>query len=148
MGIQHHWRSDLSRYFFAGFAGHTLADSSAIDCTLDPAHAELMAAIWAILWAMLLPVSVQVTVLADSTNATDAAEGRISGDPLVAILCATSASARQRRNLRLEHVKAHMDAPWNELADSVAKGCRTTSASPLPPYARNTIKDHTGIEWD
>ena len=41
-----------------------------------------------------------------------------------------------------------MDAPWNGLANSVAKACRTTSASRLPPDVRNAIKDHAGIEWD
>jgi len=140
-------------FFICGVAGHTLqgSASASLAVALDSTNAELMAIIWAGLFALTVPDHIGICLCPDSTYAIAAAnlELRLASTRVLEhIVEAIITTARQTRRVHTQHVKAHWDAPWNELADCLAKHCRSSSLSVLPANLRGKIFDNAGLQWD
>ena len=137
-------------FFICGVAGHTLqgSASASLAVALDSTNAELMAIIWAGLFALTVPDHIGICLCPDSTYAIAAAnlELRLASTRVLEhIVGAIITTARQTRRVHTQHVKAHWDAPWNELADCLAKHCRSSSLSVLPANLRGKICDNAGL---
>ena len=99
--------------------------------------AELMAATAAAAWAKDAPwEGVPVTLFPDNSLAIGILLGSCSTSEFglqPGILQARSSELSAVRPFAVQHVHAHQGAPWNELADSMAKLAPTRAW--IPPYA-------------
>ena len=86
---------------------------------------------------MQLPHDHDVELIADADSARAVLEaGKDHPDPILRMVVAAVAAARQLRRLRLAWTKGHNGQPWKELCDSLSEFYERREPPPLPGYPR------------
>lgn len=94
----------------------------------DIANAEVAAVLTAIKWVLQLkPKPAHLTIHTDSLLTAGAVEGH-AGWPqapdMFQVLQAYHRTAKELMAINMQHIKGHVDRPWNEMADAIANAAR------------------------
>ena len=153
--------SEDTCYRFLGFAGsvlHSLAswvqhDASVGETIADAMSAELAGIVWALGWALQFPSAVEFCFHYDNLSAGHGAfghwnppKGSAYSQLVKSVTCLRQLLA-SRAVCSGHHIKAHAGAPWNELADAVAKALAKGILQPSPlPSCLPLLLHHPMLE--
>ena len=98
-----------------------------------------------------LQTQLQATIHPDSTLTLNMTTGQWSAQqhiPFVNALQALFHSLQQHIPTTIQHVKAHNDHPWNEMADTLAKAVCSRQTTPFLPQIPTTVQSlHPDLQW-
>ena len=162
------WLDDrtFTKFCFRGFAGSTLQSleewirhgSNVGEVEADALSAELCGLVWALGWALQAGPTVEFHFHYDNVSAGHGAFGQWNPPVGQAYSQLVKSVTGLRQILSSSapctghHIKAHSGAPWNELADAVAKAlakgilCSTVLPLALPKLLHHPMLAHAWTE--